>query len=71
MNQWKDRKKKLRRESQRVIVSNGKKGWNYSKSVLSLIWNKNKVGQAEKNMHWQNKKIQHTLWNINKKKKQD
>lgn len=71
MNQGKDRKKKSRREGQRVIFSNGEKGWNSTKSELSLILNKNEVGQVEKNIQWQNKTSQHTLWNTNKKKKQD
>lgn len=71
MNQGKDRKKNLRREGQRVIFSNGEEGWNSTKSELSLILNKNEVGQVEKNIQWQNKKSQHTLWNTNKKKKQD
>lgn len=71
MNQGKDRKKNLRREGQRVIFSNGEKGWNSTKSELSLILNKNEAGQVEKNIQWQNKESQHTLWNTNKKKKQD
>lgn len=50
MNQGKDRKKKSRREGQRVIFSNGEKGWNSTKSELSLILNKNEVGQVEKNI---------------------
>jgi len=62
---------RIKRECQRVIFSNGEKGWNSTKSEFALILNKNKVGQVEKNIEWQNNKSQHTLWNTNKKKKQD
>lgn len=48
MNQRKNRKKKLRREGQRVIFSNGEKGWNSSKSELSLNLNKQKTTQSDK-----------------------
>lgn len=70
MNQWKDRKKKLR-EGQIVIFPNGEKGWNSTKPEFSLILKNNKVRQVEKNIQWQNKKSQHTLWNTNKKNEQD
>lgn len=49
MNQWKDRKKKLR-EGQIVIFPNGEKGWNSTKSEFSLILKNNKVRQVEKNI---------------------
>jgi len=41
---------RIKRECQRVIFSNGEKGWNSTKSEFALILNKNKVGQVEKNI---------------------